>query len=128
MRDFLSHRASERNVAASTQNQAKSALLFLYKQVLKIELPWLDEVIAAKASRRLPVVLTPTEARRLLQSGGFWWFLIPSALGQGDEPVQRSAEHIAAPSVRQAGISGLARQDIPQALMKDTRLCGRHFF
>ncbi|MCX7627405.1 MAG: integron integrase [Methylophilaceae bacterium] len=66
VRDFLSHLATERNVAASTQNQAKSALLFLYREVLKIELPWLDEVIAAKASRRLPVVLTPTEVRRLL--------------------------------------------------------------
>ena len=66
VRDFLSHLASERKVSASTQNQAKSALLFLYREVLKIELPWLDEVIAAKASRRLPVVLTQTEARRLL--------------------------------------------------------------
>lgn len=68
VRDFLSYLASERNVSASTQNQAKSALLFLYREVLKIELPWLDEVIAAKASRRLPVVLTPTEARRLLDA------------------------------------------------------------
>lgn len=68
VRDFLSHLASERNVSASTQNQAKSALLFLYRKILKIELPWLDEVIAAKASRRLPVVLTPTETRRLLDA------------------------------------------------------------
>lgn len=68
VRDFLSYLASERNVSASTQNQAKSALLFLYREVLKIELPWLDEVVAAKASRRLPVVLTPTETRRLLDA------------------------------------------------------------
>jgi len=68
VRDFLSHLASARNVSASTQNQAKSALLFLYREVLKIELPWLDEVIAAKASRRLPVVLTQTETRRLLDA------------------------------------------------------------
>jgi integron integrase len=68
LRDFLSYLASERNASASTQNQAKSALLFLYREVFKIELPWLDEVIAAKASRRLPVVLTPTEARRLLDA------------------------------------------------------------
>ena len=51
LRDFLSHLAVDRNVSASTQNQAKSALLFLYREVLKIELPWLDEVIAAKVSR-----------------------------------------------------------------------------
>lgn len=63
---FLSYLASERHVAASTQNQAKAALLFLYKRVLGMELPWLDGVIQAKASRRLPVVLTPGEVRRLL--------------------------------------------------------------
>ena len=66
VRDFLSHLAVERNVSASTQNQAKSALLFLYKEVLGIELPWLDEVISAKQAKRLPVVLTQTEVRRLL--------------------------------------------------------------
>ncbi len=65
---FLTHLALERNVSASTQNQAKSALLFLYREVLEMELPWLDEVIAAKAARRLPVVLTQVEARRLLES------------------------------------------------------------
>ena len=64
---FLTHLAVERGVAPSTQNQAKSALLFLYRKVLQIELPWLDEVIAAKVQRRLPVVLTPSEARALLQ-------------------------------------------------------------
>jgi len=63
---FLSYLALERNVSSSTQNQAKSALLFLYRRVLRIELPWLDEVIAAKTSKRLPVVLTPNEIRRLL--------------------------------------------------------------
>ena len=48
VRDFLSHLAVDRNVAASTQNQAKSALLFLYREVLQIKLPWLDEVIAVE--------------------------------------------------------------------------------
>jgi len=66
VRDFLSHLVSERNVSASTQSQAKSALLFLYREVLGIELPWLDEVVSAKAAKRLPVVLTQTEVRRLL--------------------------------------------------------------
>ncbi|MFT3820265.1 MAG: phage integrase N-terminal SAM-like domain-containing protein [Rubrivivax sp.] len=44
---FLSYLASGRGVSPSTQNQAKSALLFLYKEVLQVELPWLDEVVAA---------------------------------------------------------------------------------
>ena len=63
---FLTHLAVEGRVSASTQNQAKSALLFLYKEVLETELPWLDEVESAKASKRLPVVLTPEEVQRLL--------------------------------------------------------------
>lgn len=63
---FLSHLAVERRVSASTQNQAKAALLFLYKRVLGIELPWLDEVISAKPSQRLPVVLTQREVRDML--------------------------------------------------------------
>ncbi|BBE50664.1 Tyrosine recombinase XerD [Ferriphaselus amnicola] len=66
VRDFLSHLATERNVSASTQGQAKSALLFLYREVLHIELPWLDEVISAKTAKRLPVVLTQTEVRHLI--------------------------------------------------------------
>ena len=64
--EFLSFLATERNVGASTQNQAKSALLFLYGQVLKIELPWLAEVVTARTRRKLPVVLTPSEVRALL--------------------------------------------------------------
>ena len=63
---FLSHLANDRNVAAATQAQAKSALLFLYGQVLGVDLPWLDEVVSARTERRLPVVLTPAEVRRLL--------------------------------------------------------------
>ena len=63
---FLSHLAVERHVSASTQNQAKAALLYLYKQVLGIDLPWLDEVAQARRPKRLPVVLTPSEVRELL--------------------------------------------------------------
>ena len=64
---FLTHLAVDRTVAPSTQNQAKSALLFLYREVLAVQLPWLDEVVAAKDKRHLPVVLTATEVRALLQ-------------------------------------------------------------
>jgi len=58
----------ERGVSASTQNQAKAALLFLYKSVLGMpDLPWLSDVVAARGGRRRrPVVLTPREARELL--------------------------------------------------------------
>ena len=63
---YLSYLATERGVAASTQNQAKSALLFLYKEVLGMELPWLDDVTQAKVAKRLPVVLTQAEVARML--------------------------------------------------------------
>lgn len=63
---FLSHLAVDRNVSASTQNQAKSALLFLYREVLGVELAWLENVTQAKAPRRLPVVLTQAEAQQVL--------------------------------------------------------------
>jgi integron integrase len=63
---FLTHLAVVGKVAAATQNQAKSALLFLYREVLEAELPWLDNVEQAKAPKRLPVVLTEAEVSSLL--------------------------------------------------------------
>jgi integron integrase len=63
---FLTSLAVEGQVAASTQNQAKSALLFLYKDVLRCEMPWLEGIESAKHPARLPVVLTEAEVRRLL--------------------------------------------------------------
>ena len=63
---FLTHLAVAGKVAASTQNQAKSAVLFLYREVLEIELPWLDNVTQAKAPKRLPVVLTVSEVQAVL--------------------------------------------------------------
>jgi len=53
--------------AASTQNQALSALLFLYREVLGQDLPWLDDVVRAKGAQRLPVVLTRAEVRAVIQ-------------------------------------------------------------
>ena len=67
---FLSSLATDRNVAASTQNQALSALLFLYKEVLQVELPWLDAVRRAKKPVRLPTVLTQAEVRSLRAAAG----------------------------------------------------------
>jgi integron integrase len=66
VQEFLTHLAVAGRVAASTQNQAKSALLFLYKEVLEVELPWLDKVEAAKTPKRLPVVLTRDEVMAVL--------------------------------------------------------------
>ena len=63
---FLTHLAVDGQVSASTQNQALSALLFLYKEVLAIDLPWLGNVVRAKQPKRLPVVLTRTEVREVL--------------------------------------------------------------
>jgi integron integrase len=63
---FLTHLAVEGRVAASTQNQALNALVFLYRQVLRIELPRLENVIRAPQKRRLPVVLTRDEAEAVI--------------------------------------------------------------
>jgi len=64
---YLTSLAVDRNVSASTQTQALSALLFLYKEVLGLEFPWLDEVTRAKKPVRLPTVLTADEVKLLLK-------------------------------------------------------------
>jgi len=64
--EFLSYLAAERNVAPSTQNQALSALVFLYREVLGRELLGLDSAVRARTPRRLPVVLTREEVRAVL--------------------------------------------------------------
>lgn len=65
--EFLSHLATDRKVSASTQNQALSALLFLYRRVLRQDLGWLDGLVRAKRRTRLPVVLTPGEVKAVLR-------------------------------------------------------------
>ena len=64
---FLTFQATQRSVAPSTHNQALSALLFLYTKVLGLSLPWLREIGRPKASRHLPVVLTPAEVISVLE-------------------------------------------------------------
>jgi len=64
---FLSWLASQRDVAAATQNQALSALLFLYKHVLGEDLPWLAGLVRAQRPVRIPVVLSAAEVRRMLE-------------------------------------------------------------
>lgn len=63
---FLSQVAVQGKVAASTDNQALSALLFLYREVLAIDLPWLEKVVRAKGPKHVPTVLSQDEAQRLL--------------------------------------------------------------
>ena len=63
---FLTHLAVTRKVSASTQNQALSGLLFLYREVLGQEVPWLDGIVRANAPKRLPVILTRDDVARLL--------------------------------------------------------------
>jgi integron integrase len=62
---FLTHLARDRHVAPSTQNQALSALLFLYNEVLKHEIGWLDKVERARKPAKLPVVLSRAEVKRV---------------------------------------------------------------
>lgn len=66
IRAFLSYLARERKIAASTQNQALSAVLFLYREGLGQELAWVTDVERAKRPQRLPVVFTKEEARAVL--------------------------------------------------------------
>ena len=63
---FLTYLAVERHVASSTQNQALSGLLFLYREVLEIQLPWLDGIQRSKRPKRMPVVLTREEVTAVL--------------------------------------------------------------
>lgn len=81
---FLTHLATHGDVAAGTQNQALSALLFLYRVVLEIDLPWLDNVVRAKRPRRVPVVLARDEVRRLLAAlEGVHWLMAALLYGSG---------------------------------------------
>jgi integron integrase len=81
---FLSALAVRQKVSPSTQNQAKAALLFLYKVVLGVELPWLKAIVQANATTRLPVVLTESEVWRLLdQMSGTMGLLARLLYGTG---------------------------------------------
>ena len=99
---FLTHLATEGNVSASTQAQALSALLFLYKHVLDDPFPWLHDIVRARRTRRLPAVLTRQEVRSLLGAMSGTPRLVASVLlavrlpGRAD--LGRSAQRAAAAS------------------------------
>ena len=81
---FLSSLATERHVSASTQNQALSAILFLYRYVLNQEVPWLDDLVRAKRPRRLPVVCTREEVKAVVdQLSGTNWLMAALLYGAG---------------------------------------------
>lgn len=81
---FLTALAVKSQVSASTQNQALAALLFLYREVLGIKLPWLTEVVRAKRPQRLPVVLTRSEVRQVLAwLQGTEWLIASVLYGSG---------------------------------------------
>lgn len=81
---FLNHLVKEKRVAAATQDQAMSALLFLYKEIIQKDLPWLDGVERSKRPARLPVVLTENEVRALLaRLEGSRWLMVSLLYGTG---------------------------------------------
>jgi integron integrase len=81
---FLTNLAARDQVAPATQNQALAALLFLYREVLGVQLPWMEDIQRAKAPRRLPVVLTHDEVSRVLDAMmGRAWLMAALLYGTG---------------------------------------------
>jgi len=81
---FLNDLANVGQVSASTQNQALSAILFLYKKILKIDLPWLDNIVRAKRPIRVPIVMSRTEVVKVLACmRGRHWLMASILYGSG---------------------------------------------
>lgn len=81
---FLTRLATERDVAPGTQNQALAAILFLYREVLGVELPWMEDVVRAKRPRRIPAVLSREEVSRMLAAlDGQTWLMAALLYGTG---------------------------------------------
>lgn len=87
---FLTHLAVVGKLSVSTQNQALLALLFLYREVLEIDLPWLDNVVRAKRPARLPVVLTHNEVQAVLGRYEFVFRSEPRSLSCGHFSIVKS--------------------------------------
>ena len=96
---FLTHLAVERNVSASTQGQALSALLFLYRRVLSRELGDLGTLVRARQATRLPVVLAPQEVEAVLaRLDGDTWLMASLMYGSGlrlSECIRLRVQHLA---------------------------------
>ena len=84
VQQFLTDLAVTHQVAAATQNQALSALVFLYKEVLHHDFGWLDDVVRAKKPTKLPAVLTRNEVKRVFQHlSGTSWLMASLLYGAG---------------------------------------------
>ena len=84
VRQFLNHLVSERNVSASTQNQALCAIVFLYRRVLKRNLDWIDNINWSKRPKKLPVVFTKDEVKKVLTMiDGQQWLMASLLYGAG---------------------------------------------
>jgi integrase len=84
IRAFVSHLAVEGGISASTQTVALSALLFLYRDVLKIKLPYISDIERARRPKRMPVVFTRDEVRRILANlEGTHWLIAGLLYGSG---------------------------------------------
>ncbi len=84
IRNYLTFLARQRKVSASTQNQALSALLFLYKHVLQKEIGYIDQIERAKKPKRIPVVFSKAEAKQILaQLNGKYWLAAALMYGAG---------------------------------------------
>jgi integron integrase len=120
---FLNYLVRERDVAAATQNQALSALLFLYKEVLGQMLPWLDELERAKRPARLPSVLTREEVQTLLsRMQGAKWLMASLLYGAGLRlrEAARQGHRFRLPPDRGARRQGRQgpRHDVPAAVLE----------
>ena len=81
---FLAHLATDRQVTAATQSQALAALLFLYKRVLNVDLPWIGNVVRAHRPKRLPTVLRRAEVAQVLANlSGTYWLIAALLYGSG---------------------------------------------
>jgi len=81
---FLSSLAVDGHVSASTQNQALNAILFLYRKVLQIDLPWMEDIVRAKRPQRIPVVLDQSEVAAILKAmRGRHWLMASLLYGSG---------------------------------------------
>jgi integron integrase len=84
VREFLGHLATDLRVAPATQSQALAALLFLYKRVLHVSLPWINDVVRAHRPKRLPTVLDKAEARKVIAHlRGDYWLIAGLLYGSG---------------------------------------------
>ena len=112
---FLSYLATERQIGASTQNQALAALLFLYRAVLELEIPGLDGVVRARRPEHLPLVLTREEVDAVLADGEG----VP-AHGEGSSMARASGQPNAPASASRTSISPGARSSCGTARVRRT--------